>query len=82
MRLVLYSTGLLQKHPDKNYDVDGVMSELVSYKLKPDDPSNRYGVSSPPLGANIIAEYNVFYYPAACGGVVYFSANANSWRYN
>jgi len=28
------------KLPDKNYDVGGVMSELVGYKLKPDDPSN------------------------------------------
>jgi ParB family chromosome partitioning protein len=25
------------KHPDKNYDVDGVMSELVSYKRRPED---------------------------------------------
>jgi len=25
------------KHPDKNYDVDGVMSELVSYNRRPED---------------------------------------------
>ncbi len=25
------------KHPEKNYDVDGVMSELVKYKLRPED---------------------------------------------
>jgi hypothetical protein len=28
------------KHPDKNYDVQGVMSELIRYKLKPDDLSD------------------------------------------
>jgi len=29
------------KHPDKGYDVGGLMSEFVNYKLKPDDPSNQ-----------------------------------------
>ena len=27
------------KHPDKNYDVDGAMSELVNYDLKPNSVS-------------------------------------------
>ena len=30
-------TYLQAKHPDKNYDVDGVMSELVSYNRRPED---------------------------------------------
>ncbi|MCX5810306.1 MAG: ParB/RepB/Spo0J family partition protein [Proteobacteria bacterium] len=30
------------KHPDKGYDVGGVMSELINYKLRPDDPSNQF----------------------------------------
>jgi hypothetical protein len=28
------------KHPDKEYDIQGVMSELMRYKLKPDDLSD------------------------------------------
>ncbi|MCX5808523.1 MAG: hypothetical protein NTX36_04000 [Proteobacteria bacterium] len=29
-------TGIQAKHPDKNYDADGVMSNLVKYNMKPD----------------------------------------------
>jgi hypothetical protein len=28
------------RHPDKGYDVSGIISGIVNYKLKPDDPSN------------------------------------------
>ena len=50
------------KLPDKNYDVGGVMSELVSYKLKPDDPSNlltpTVGVITKITGKSITTLFN------------------------
>ena len=36
------------KHPDKGYNVDGVMSELVSYKRRPEDLSDQV---APTVGA-------------------------------
>ena len=36
------------KLPDKNYDVDGVMNDLVSYKRRPEDLSDKI---APTFGA-------------------------------
>ena len=38
------------KHPDKGYDVDGVMNDLVSYKRRPEDLSDQI---APTFGAII-----------------------------
>ena len=50
------------KHPDKGYDVGGVMSELINYKLRPDDPSNQFtptvGVIIEITGKSITTLYN------------------------
>ncbi len=50
------------KHPDKGYDVGGVMSELIKYKLKPDDLSNQFtptvGVITEITGKSITTLYN------------------------
>jgi ParB family transcriptional regulator, chromosome partitioning protein len=51
------------KHPDKGYDVGGVMSEFVNCKLKPDDPSNQLtptvGVIIEITGKSITTLFNV-----------------------
>ena len=38
------------KHPDKGYDVEGVMNDLVSYKRRPEDLSDKI---APTVGAII-----------------------------
>jgi len=51
------------KHPDKNYDVQGVMSELIRYKLKPDDLSDEMvptvGTISEITGKSITTLFNM-----------------------
>jgi ParB-like chromosome segregation protein Spo0J len=43
-------TYIQAKHPDKGYDVNGVMSKLVSYKRRPEDLSDKI---APTVGAII-----------------------------
>jgi hypothetical protein len=33
------------RHPDKNYDVDGVMSELMYYDRRPEDVSKEFAAT-------------------------------------
>ncbi|MCX5806201.1 MAG: ParB/RepB/Spo0J family partition protein [Proteobacteria bacterium] len=56
-------TYIQAKHPDKGYDVGGVMSELVRYKLRTDDISNQLtptvGVIIEITGKSISTLFNI-----------------------